>query len=563
LASTIDATKPDGTIPTTQSVRDNFAAAKSEIEAVQVSSGIEFTQSGTGAVARTVESKQRDIINLRDQGVAVDGTAASTEIQALINNVNALGGGVIKANDYDLFGIDAKITIKNGVTLDFGNAKVIPLSDIDMFDVNEGGKLIAKQIVLTGISYSSTVATLQPTQNIRGGQWQQPWADIGVEHTIGAGNGTTCKLNAAEYYIQQTRAIVDSYGGNKSLHLIQGDEATEYCNGNIIKLTAHNPVISIHEDTSAGGGGDVAGNMYFVMLENNGNNAEIILNTRSIVHGLAFDRVKLTMNGNENYVAIRPGLLQTDVDNNGRLNKVYGGDCEITDLTSISNYHDKRSNYYDLKGTVEFNDWFINKVRDEWTQGGVGTPAITFGTINSGGAAASFTRSKSNLTTSASANDSVILNWDNPYIRTGHNPIIHATCQLETADVTAKIGLWGDANNHILMVSDVANTKWIATVTSGGTSTTYDFTSNFNRLQIMSIIVDNSNVLFQFGDESFSGNNTALGRQRMDLSTTITTNIPVTTLMSPYIYVETLTTAAKALNMYDFQLVHSYLCDVL
>lgn len=37
MASAIDATKPVSVNPTTQSVRDNFAAAKSEIEALQLS----------------------------------------------------------------------------------------------------------------------------------------------------------------------------------------------------------------------------------------------------------------------------------------------------------------------------------------------------------------------------------------------------------------------------------------------------------------------------------------------------------------------------------------------
>lgn len=35
MASAIDVTKPSSTAPTTQSVRDNFQAAKSEIEALQ------------------------------------------------------------------------------------------------------------------------------------------------------------------------------------------------------------------------------------------------------------------------------------------------------------------------------------------------------------------------------------------------------------------------------------------------------------------------------------------------------------------------------------------------
>lgn len=48
MASAIDATKPVSVNPTTQSVRDNFAAAKSEIEALQLGTTKVRTYSVTG-----------------------------------------------------------------------------------------------------------------------------------------------------------------------------------------------------------------------------------------------------------------------------------------------------------------------------------------------------------------------------------------------------------------------------------------------------------------------------------------------------------------------------------
>ena len=98
--STIDATKPVSGIPTTASVRDNFSAAKTELEAFQLSSGsslVGFIQSGVGAGARTVEARLRDVVSASDFPAAsvtlrIDAALAEVGSTAVIVPPN-LGAG--------------------------------------------------------------------------------------------------------------------------------------------------------------------------------------------------------------------------------------------------------------------------------------------------------------------------------------------------------------------------------------------------------------------------------------------------------------------------------------
>lgn len=81
------------------------------------SSLIGFLQAGTGAVARTVQSKLRDVVSVLDFGAVGDGVADDTAaIQAAINAVGAAGGAVhIPSGSYL---ISSTITVVNyGVSL--------------------------------------------------------------------------------------------------------------------------------------------------------------------------------------------------------------------------------------------------------------------------------------------------------------------------------------------------------------------------------------------------------------------------------------------------------------
>ena len=79
MASTIDITKPTSGSPTTQSVRDNFAAAKSEIEALQTGKANLASPALTGsatAVNLTISGTLNASGVLQVGGVAVTSTAA-------------------------------------------------------------------------------------------------------------------------------------------------------------------------------------------------------------------------------------------------------------------------------------------------------------------------------------------------------------------------------------------------------------------------------------------------------------------------------------------------------
>lgn len=81
---------------------DNVEGALSELH--------EFTQAGTGAITRSKQDKQREIISVDDFGAEGDGTTDdSAAIQAAIDHAGSLGGG------YVLFG-NGKTYIAEGLT---------------------------------------------------------------------------------------------------------------------------------------------------------------------------------------------------------------------------------------------------------------------------------------------------------------------------------------------------------------------------------------------------------------------------------------------------------------
>lgn len=78
------------------------------------SAGVKFLQSGTGAVARTVQDKEREVVNMSDFGAALNGITDDT--QNVLNAATALpGGGILNWTGALL--IDSNLTLPLGISL--------------------------------------------------------------------------------------------------------------------------------------------------------------------------------------------------------------------------------------------------------------------------------------------------------------------------------------------------------------------------------------------------------------------------------------------------------------
>jgi hypothetical protein len=79
-------------------------------------SGVKFTQAGSGAVQRTVDSKLKDVVSVKDFGAVGDGVADDTvAIQTAIDTVGANGGGTV-ALPAGVYLLSADVSIKHPQT---------------------------------------------------------------------------------------------------------------------------------------------------------------------------------------------------------------------------------------------------------------------------------------------------------------------------------------------------------------------------------------------------------------------------------------------------------------
>jgi hypothetical protein len=75
-----------------------------------------FLQAGTGAIARTAQSKMRDVVSVLDFGAVGDGVADDTAaIQAAIDYVAGIGGGIVLGGNGKTYRITAPLRQKTGV----------------------------------------------------------------------------------------------------------------------------------------------------------------------------------------------------------------------------------------------------------------------------------------------------------------------------------------------------------------------------------------------------------------------------------------------------------------
>jgi hypothetical protein len=130
MASQIDASKPTSVRAFTADVRANFAAAKSEIEALQTSDGVSFTQSGTGAVSRTVEGRLRDAVHVFDfipvaEHAAILAGTSTTDVSSYIQAaIDTTKNVVFQAGSYKASGLTQSTDLQSFVCFN-GIARLI------------------------------------------------------------------------------------------------------------------------------------------------------------------------------------------------------------------------------------------------------------------------------------------------------------------------------------------------------------------------------------------------------------------------------------------------------
>jgi hypothetical protein len=208
-------TVPDGSV--TNAKVDGAAAIQS--------TKLAFIQAGTGATTRTVESKLRDVVSVKDFGAVGDGVTNDTAaIQAAIDYVAAAGGGTVVFSDKHL--IDSNLTIKDYVCvrgpLDLAD-EILPGNTAD-YDSKRGVLLVnsaATISLLDGASISNCLV-LRKGLNL-------PFIDAtSATAGVAAFSGTAFTVNGAGTYFHHLMIL----GFNKAIYSSNNERIRcEYING--------------------------------------------------------------------------------------------------------------------------------------------------------------------------------------------------------------------------------------------------------------------------------------------------------------------------------------------
>ena len=95
------------------------------------SSQLVYTQGGVGASSRTVQSRLRDFVSVKDFGAVGDGVTDDTAaIQAAINAVDAQGGGMVSFVNGETYLVSGLILLKTNVSL-LGNGCTISVNPLN------------------------------------------------------------------------------------------------------------------------------------------------------------------------------------------------------------------------------------------------------------------------------------------------------------------------------------------------------------------------------------------------------------------------------------------------
>lgn len=138
------------------------------------SNNVQFLQAGTGAQARSVQSKLRDSLSVKDFGAVGDGVTDDTQaFQRAFNYVNSIGGGIVEIppgtyRKGDVAG-SRWIMYPNTTLMGYGDQSVIffddkdtvPRSGNDMLYVANGANVNFENFKITGTALTYTNETNQ------------------------------------------------------------------------------------------------------------------------------------------------------------------------------------------------------------------------------------------------------------------------------------------------------------------------------------------------------------------------------------------------------------------
>lgn len=196
-------------------VQTNLTNYINSVAASSGSSLVGFLQSGANAVARTVQSKNREVVNVKDFGAVGDGVVDDTvAIQSAINQVSVRGGGEV-IFDMGRYLITSRLTANTGVLL---NGLV--RTDISS-NTNGSGIAAAKPIIIWGGVANETMYRIQPA-NVGDCVWGGGAVNIEWDGATLAAcavwldNTKYATFNGKVRNVQYAGVIVDSTSGSVS-----------------------------------------------------------------------------------------------------------------------------------------------------------------------------------------------------------------------------------------------------------------------------------------------------------------------------------------------------------